>query len=194
MENKLTEDLTENTTKDLTIESTQLTKESTQSAKQPEQTKKSKKHLTSYWGIELTNEVFENKILKELLESNKELIKLEKIHSTLLFVGKVDTMQDKENLIAKYVGKECKLTIDAIGYSENACALKVKNIKLLEADSADSAGSDIPSYATQQHVTVALKKGTVAKDSVLTLTTDKGKIINLEEELALKGKVKRYMY
>lgn len=186
MENKLTEDLAKDLERDITKDlEKELTKEL---IKKPEQTKKSKKYLTSYWGIELTNEVFENIVLKELLESNKELIKLEKIHSTLLFVGKVDTMQDKENSIAKYVGKECKLTIDAIGYSENACALKVKTIKLLDSD------DDIPSYAIQQHVTVALKKGTAAKDSVLTLTTDKGKIINLAEEIVLNGKVKRYMY
>lgn len=162
------------------------------STQAPPLSKKDKKFLTAYWGIELDNTAFEYSSIKEYLESNPHLVKLQKIHLTLLYVGKVNTMKDKEDTIAPYVGKNCKLTIDAFGCSDIACALRVKNITL-----CDDAYIVVPSYTIQQHITMALKVGTPAKDSVLTLTTpdtNNGKVVMLPEELVLMGTIKRYMF
>lgn len=162
--------------------------ESTSISTQTTQTKKGKKHLTAYWAVELSNDAFEHGPIKTYLESNPHLVKLGKIHSTLLYVGKVDTMKDKEDMISQHVGKNCVLTVDAFGCSEDACALRVKSVKLCDSN------ENVPSFATQQHVTLALKVGVPAKDSVLTLTKDGSTPTVLPEELLLYGTVKRYMF
>lgn len=151
-------------------------------------TKKGKKYLTAYWAVELSNEAFEHGSIKAYLDANPHLVKLTKIHSTLLYVGKVDSMQDKEDTIAQHVGKNCALVVDAFGCSDEACALRIKSISLCDTNET------VPSFAVQQHVTLALKVGTPAKDSVLTLTKECSVPTVLPTELVLYGTVKRYMF
>lgn len=146
-------------------------------------TKKERKKLTMYWGIELENDVFNDFQIKSFLDEHPDLIKLEKIHSTLLFVGK--KINKDEEVISPFAGKVCELVIDAYGYSDDALALRVKSIM--------TDNEVVPSFAIQQHVTMALKKGIFAKDSVKTLLGE-GTIETLAEPIILTGKVKRYMF
>ena len=69
--------------------------------------KKSKKNLTSYWGVSLNlSIVTENAELQSFLKSHDNLILLEKIHSTLLFVGKKEN--DNERVFIPLEGKLCQ--------------------------------------------------------------------------------------
>jgi hypothetical protein len=145
--------------------------------------KKLTKNNTMYWGAELTNDVFDNIEIKKFLDENPDLIKNVKIHSTLFFVGK--KIHPDEDLIRPFEGKECTVTIDAYGHSEKALSLRVTSIQC--------DGVDVPSFATQQHVTMALQKGTPAKDSVKTLLGE-GTVTEFDVLITLTGKVKRYLY
>ena len=144
-----------------------------------------KKKLTLYWGVEINYKYEDLKNLNEDFYTKTEclqLIPLKKMHSTLLFVGKKEN--PNEEVFKPYEGKECKLIIDAFGYSDNALALRVKSIKIDD--------NDVPTFATQQHITVALKTGIQAKDSVLTLT-GQGTIVDCCEYTII-GTIKRFMY
>lgn len=146
--------------------------------------KEQRKRATLYWGIELQPEdIFENEIIKSVLETNKELIPLKRIHSTLLFVGKRNDV--REEVFYPLENKTCTLTINAYGISCNALSLRVSSIvydnELI-----------MHSYPNkQQHITLALKPGVPAKDSVLTLVGE-GDVIDFN--LIVRGHVKRYMY
>ena len=167
-----------------------------------------------YWAIELSlEEVMKNTQIKDFIESHKELIPLEKIHSTLLFVGrkkkvKVDAdisssvdkiesvmaelkiqekPEDPEEPYIKSNHRECVLIVKQFGHSANALALDVDSIQFTD----DS--SKCPSNAVRQHVTMALANGTKAMDSVKTLIGE-GTIEVLDTPLILYGKVKGYYH
>lgn len=158
-------------------------KEQSQAEGEIKLTKKERKKLTMYWGVELGNDVFDNPQIKSFLDEHPDLIKLEKIHSTLLFVGK--KINKDEEVISPFSGKECEILIDAYGYSDDALTLRVKSI------TADN--QTVPTFAIQQHITMALKKGIFAKDSVKTLLGE-GTVEIFTEPIILTGKVKRYMF
>jgi hypothetical protein len=100
-----------------------------------------------------------------------------------LFVGK--KINKDEEVILPFSGKECSVVIDAYGHSEDALSLRVKSITCENVN--------VPSFAVQQHVTMALKEGAFAKDSVKTLLGE-GEITNFSKEIVLTGNVKRYMF
>jgi hypothetical protein len=152
----------------------------------PLSAKEKKKNLTSYWGVQLDNTLFDNLIIKQVLSDNKELIPLTKIHSTLLYVGKKEGNLDEE-IIRPFENKKCLVTIDAFGSSEDALSMRVESII--------SDNIDIPSFATKQHITTALKQGIQAKDSVNTLLGCEGsKITFVHPKIVLEGIVKRYLF
>lgn len=166
---------------------------------------------TIYWGVELSNDVYENETIKKFLVEHPELVPLPKgkppksIHTTLLFVGKKNN--EKEVEFENLEGKECDVTIDAFGYSSNALALRVSDLKY----NNDGTYVKCPSYPNHnmQHVTLALKEGVQPKDSVLALlpphnsssndmsskeTSSKetsGTIVKFD--LKLSGHIKRYV-
>ena len=152
---------------------------------------------TLFWGIQLNNEIFDNEIIKNQLKLNKQLIKLNQIHSTLLFVGKKSELIETEKPYFSYLlptelkkiyGKKCKLIIDAYGCSNDALALRVKEIKVI--DHNGNFEDNMLSHAVKQHITLALRKGIQAKDSVKSLEEDK--IILFDTEIELYGYVKRW--
>ena len=53
---------------------------------------------------------------------------------------------------------------------------------------------DVPTNATIQHITLALKEGILAKDSVKTLTESSGIIVTFDIPLILVGEIKRYLF
>lgn len=145
--------------------------------------KKTKKNLTSYWGVSLSESILEsNDTIAQLLILNPQLKPLKKIHSTLLFVGK--KVDPTEEIFKDLVDKECTLTVDAVGYSENAMALSVRSITY-------DNDQPMPTYAVKQHITLALKAGTKAFESVKTLQGE-GTVVDLD--LILTGTVHRYLF
>jgi hypothetical protein len=145
--------------------------------------KASKKNLTSYWGIEFSNE---SSVL--LTETGSPvmngLVPLKKCHSTLLYVGK--KVNPNEAAFADFEGADCVVTVDAFGLSTDAMAFRVTTI-------LTDNGRTVPSFAEKQHITFALREGVPAKDSVKTLLGD-GTVTPLDKLLILTGKVKRFLY
>lgn len=161
----------------------------------------SKKNKTLYWGVSLSNDIYENDIIKTFLSEHTDLIPLPKakppknIHTTLLFVGKKE--DERELVYDGLEGTECTVTVDAYGYSDNALALQVESITYLK----DGTVTDLPSFPNhgKQHVTLALKEKVMAKDSVKVLLSkdeegNGGTVISFDPKLVLTGYVKRYLY
>jgi 2'-5' RNA ligase len=147
-----------------------------------------KKDLTSYWGIELDIELFNNPVILKELKERSHLVHNNKIHSTLLFVGK--KVDDREDVFKQIEGKECYLTIDRYGITDDAMALGVKELKFVDDILSDVK---VPSYATVQHITMALNKdkNILAKDSIKSFEqAENVKVINI----ITKGIIKRYLY
>lgn len=150
--------------------------------------KSSKKNLTSYWGIEFTNDTDSQLMVTATppLLANPNLVPLKKCHSTLLFVGKKENPD--EQVFTDFEGTPCNITVDAFGLSNDALAFRVKEIVTVE-----ETPRTVPSFATQQHITFALKAGVAAKDSVKTLQGE-GQVVELEKPIILSGRVKRFLY
>ncbi len=156
--------------------------------------------MVLYWAIELSlDEVMQNQQIKDFIISHNNLIPLEKIHSTLLFVGRKKkskeletdlvnlSLNDAEEPYIKNNQRDCVLTIKQFGFSSKAMALDVESI-VFKDDS-----TECPTNAIRQHVTMALSKDTKAVDSVKTLLGE-GTIEILNEPLKLYGKVRGYNY
>lgn len=159
--------------------------------------------MVLYWAIELSVEdVMKNLQIKDFITTHNELNPLDKIHSTLLFVGRkkkvkqeeiesvmeqLKIKEDPEDQYIKFNKRDCILTIKQFGYSSNAMALDVDSITFIDDN------SKCPSNAIKQHVTMALSNGTKAVDSVKTLLGE-GTIEILNTPLKLYGKVKGYNY
>jgi|SRR5579872_459267 len=142
---------------------------------------------TLYWGIELDPAVIlEHPTVKSTLASHPEVIPLTKMHSTLLYVGGERNNPNEESL-KPYENKLCTLTIDAVGSSLKAVALRVTDIHFQE-----ETPDKVPTYAVLQHITVALSSDTKAVNSVKTLQGE-GDIVVFEEDMELKGVIKRYI-
>ena len=156
---------------------------------EPISTKKSRKDLTSYWGIEIDPRIFEHPQIQSHLNVTSELIKLERIHSTLLYVGKKDD-NPYEIEYLPLEGKECTLTTNTFGSSTEAMALLVDQITYLNDQNEKLP---VPTHVTPQHVTLALKKGVKPVDSVKCLTENL--LERLEpESVVIHGKIKRFLY
>lgn len=149
--------------------------------------KKKRKNLTAYWGIELDPNIFEHHHINNHLTTKPELTKLDKIHSTLLYVGKKDD-NPHESKYHPIEGKECHLTISKIGCSTDAMALLVDKITYCNEQQEEMI---VPTHATQQHVTMALKKGVKAVDSIKCFEHG---FIDLPETMVIHGKIKRYLH
>lgn len=140
-------------------------------------TKKVKKTL--FWGVQLkADQAREHSLIKECLEKNPELIPLKSIHTTLLYVGRKENPDEAVYADKKF--KKCSVKICGHGYSENAMALDVVEVKFIDDDTM------VPSFAVKQHVTMALKKGVQAVDSVKTLLGE-GTLVTYDEPLILQG-------
>lgn len=125
----------------------------------------------------------------DLLKKNKE------IHTTLLFVGAKYTPFEE-----KYMSLEnepATVIVDAYGISDCAMALRVKtivcnSIVLVDDGIIQQYTENEPySHVSKQHITLALKKGTAPKDSVLTLDNPDG-VILLDKPMELVGIVRCY--
>ena len=97
---------------------------------------------------------------------------------------------DDENAFLPLEKKECELTISGYGWNENSLALKVDKITYHDENEETQ---NVPTFAKQQHVTLGLKAGQKAVDSVKTLLGE-GTFVEFDEKLILNGKVKRYLY
>mgnify|MGYP001574885821 CR=1 FL=1 len=155
-----------------------------------EKPKVNKKNLTAFWGISIDKDIIiQHELIKKYLSENPELVVITKpIHSTLLYVGKKPDNPDE----LKYIPlekKKCTLIIDSFGYSKEALALKVEKITY---DDESGLIKDVPSHAILQHITLALKEGIPAKDSVKSFS--EGVIIKFDSSLIMSGEIKRYLY
>lgn len=160
---------------------------SQQQQQQTVKPKVDKKNLTSYWGVELNvNDITQIEQIKQALYDKPQLKQLEKIHSTLLFVGKKEG-NTNEDIFKPLEKKQCNVNISSFGLSDNALCVKVDSITYLENDEE----KNMPTFATHQHITFALGNGTKAVDSVKALSD--GQIINIDKKI-LSGTVKRYLF
>jgi hypothetical protein len=141
--------------------------------------------MTAYWGVHIDPQlVFEHEHIKACLIVHPQLIKLPHIHSTLLYVGRKDN--PNEAIYQPHEGKECTLIIQELGLSQEAMTLAVESLTF-------PTGEAVPTHATQQHITLALKKGIKAVDSVKALG-EQGCRVRLTPEIILKGRIKRFLF
>jgi len=153
-----------------------------------EKPKVNKKNLTAYWGIHVElNEVLQIEEIKTALTSKPNLKPLQKIHSTLLYVGKKEGNAN-EVIFGPLENKECELSVTSFGLSDNALCVKVTSVTYLNENNESQY---MPSFATQQHITLALNNSVKAVDSIKAFT--EGNIIDIPE-YKLKGHVKRYLF
>lgn len=144
--------------------------------------KKERKNLTSYWGVDLPNPI-QCPEINTALQANPDLIPLEKCHSTLLYIGK--KVDERDAQFYPYEHKSCSVTVTSFGLNDCSISLKVDSLVLED-------NSSVPSYAECQHITYALKKGTPAKDSVKAI--QEGTLVTLSTPLVLNGTIKRYLF
>ena len=144
-----------------------------------------KKMMTLYWGIPVDTNIINNLIstnetIQNMIKEHNLVIR-QSFHVTLLFVGK--KVNESEQLFVPLTNTVCEIEIDAIGYSTDAIALRVSNIK---------GDSDVPFFGKQKHITIALKNGVLPVDSVNTLL-GQGTILELPERITISGKVRKYL-
>jgi hypothetical protein len=147
--------------------------------------KKKKERKIVYYAVGIDNSLFD--CFKNVLSENPNLVKLDKIHSTLIFFKNHDPSLYEEciNYYSKFVDVEVIIDIVGYGISENAFALDVSNIK--------SGDEEIKTYAVKQHITMALKKDIKAVESVKTLLGE-GTVVKLKTPLQIKGFIKPYYW
>lgn len=149
--------------------------------------KEKKQKNALYWSAKLgpCDKAFDHPVIKQILDDNKDLVKLNEIHSTLLYMGR--KINENEEFLIKIKGQKCIVSINGFGYSNCALALSVENVKL-------ETGDDVPFFEKKQHITMALKEGTSAKDSVETLLGN-GTFVPLEgDKLQLHGTIFQHMF
>ena len=147
--------------------------------------KKKKERKIVYYAVHIENELFEK--FEDVLKENDKLIKLEKIHSTLIFFKNHDPSLYEECKIYYSKFENMQVNIDIVGYgiSENAFALDVSSIKCED--------EEIKSYAVKQHITMALNKEIKAFESVKTFLGE-GTVVKLDEPLKITGFIKPYYW
>jgi hypothetical protein len=141
---------------------------------------KDNKLPTLFWGVMLQTSLFER--FSDILTDNPDLVPNTELHSTLVFIGRKVNDQREE----KYDGiknKRCQIVIDRYGLSDDALCLGVKTIRFESCE-------NVPSDSICQHITMALRQGTYAKDSYLALNTNS---VTLDKEIVLAGVITRYV-
>jgi hypothetical protein len=151
--------------------------------------KEKKKNLTAYWGVDLDMNILDKEEIKDFLELNPLLIKNKKIHCTLLYVGKKEGNINEEKF-KDLEGKEVFVNITGFGYSKNAMALQVDLVSYVNDNSEIES---VSFFGIQKHITVALKEGVKAVDSVKTLLGE-GTLNVFKNEYIVKGGIKRYLF
>lgn len=164
----------------------QVSNQVTNQVTKTEQNTKKPRQFT-YWAIELDNSIFEQPEVKEFLAANPHLVPLNKVHSTLLFVGgsKDPVVHTRAAEVSQHKDKRCVVETDGFGYSDKACALSVTSIML------EDIGEVMPSYPNKhQHVTLALSAKTKAVESVETLVRPERTFTTFPDKLVLYGTVR----
>jgi hypothetical protein len=140
-----------------------------------------------YWGVEVdAKTVLEIPEVSDFLAQNPHLVPRERMHTTLLWVGRKSAVDDSH--YNSLIGRDCDLLVERFGTSDRALALDVRRVVF-----ADSY-KDVPARPAQrQHVTVALADGEKAVDSVLTLV-GQGTVYDLQDTVTLRGKLQGYKY
>ena len=157
----------------------------------PTQPTPKKPRPTLYWGIELDpNMIRLHEPVRQALELNPQLVPLQAMHTTLLYVGRKEGMTEEE-LFVPYLGKSCCVIINGHGVSDKALALQVDQMYFINEEHDEKL--DVPTFATKQHVTVALAAGTKPVESVETLM-GRGEVVTytITEYLILEGKLRRF--
>jgi hypothetical protein len=143
---------------------------------------------TLYWAIKLdSKDIINNKLIKKSLDDNKLLVPLVHMHSTLLYVGRKENENEKVFDILR--GKEVRVYVKKYAMSDKSLALKVDRLKYVEDELRNV---EVVSFASEQHVTVALVKGEKAMDSVKSFS--EGVFIEYEDEMVLMGKIWQFFY
>lgn len=169
---------------DLTLKTSEIVK--TEKSIEPIVNKKKKKERKIvYYAVSIENELFEK--FENVLKENDKLIKLEKIHSTLIFFKNHDPSLYEECKTYYSKFENIQVNIDIVGYgiSENAFALDVSGIQC--------GDEEIKTYAIKQHITMALKENIKAVESVKTLLGE-GTVVKLDEPLKITGFIKPYYW
>ncbi len=160
-------------------------KQQKQKQQQQQQPKVVKPKKTLYWGIQLdVNAILEHDLIKNSLVEKSNLIPQKHMHSTMLYVGKKD--DERELVFNDHKEKMCNVIVTGHGLSDSALALQVEGIKFVDGEDA------VPTFATTQHVTVALASGVKAVDSIKSF--DEGVVTKYDENLILSGKLKQYFF
>ena len=136
--------------------------------------------LKVYWGVELSNDLFEIPEIKHFLKNHKNLISLPKIHSTLIYNN---TSYDE--YYSLYENKECTLIVPSYAYSYDALVLNVESVKY--------NNKNINTHNIKQHITLALKKNISPVESIKTLL-GQGTIVNFKFPLIIYGKIKKFNF
>lgn len=142
---------------------------------------------TLYWGIKLSIDQIVSSYdpIKDALTSNPDLKQNKEMHTTLLFVGRKDNPDEEQ--YKEHIGKKCTVTIGGHGISSVALCLHVIGMVFTETN------TPVPScQQVKQHVTVALKEGTKAVDSVKAL--DEGTYVEYTQPLQLDGVLYQYFF
>ena len=165
----------------LTNQIEQLTISQPTSQQKPRPPKK-----TLYWGIKLSiDQIVSYDPIKDALTLNSDLKQNKEMHTTLLFVGRKDNPDEEQ--YKDHVGKKCTVTIGGHGISSVALCLHVTGMVFTETN------MPVPScQQVKQHVTVALKEGTKAVDSVKAL--DEGTYVEYTQPLQLDGVLYQYFF
>ena len=153
---------------------------------QPQQKKPLK---TVYWGIEVDiATILAHEPVAKSLTENPQLVPLKKMHTTLLFVGRKEDERDK--LFLPYKDQMCQISVNAHGLSQDALALRVSKLEFVDDT---IKGDAVPAYPNiAQHVTVALKDGVKAVESVKSFA--EGVMVDYDSDLVLTGKLTQYFF
>lgn len=127
---------------------------------------------SAFWGMEITPFVQSNVL---------GLIPLKSIHSTLLYI--TPRTKSKEGIFKPLEGIVCNVYIYGYRYSEFAMIFLVDKITRKDNDDV------IPSFSKVQHITLALKEGIKARDSI-KLTSN---CPVYPYQLVIESKIKRYI-
>lgn len=149
---------------------------------------KKKPRKTLYWGIHFNVEtILNHPLVKQSMDENPQLKPNKQMHTTLLYVGRKD--DDREKAFDQFKGKSCAVTVSGHGISTNALALKVTQLVFVDDD---IKSEPVPTFATMQHVTVGLKEGVKAVDSIKSF--EEGTCIDYGEDFVLTGKLTQYFF
>lgn len=149
------------------------------------QIKKKRVRKTLYWAVHVEAEIIlKHEPVQKALEKHTSLVPLTQMHSTLVYVGRKEDIREKE--FEPHKDKMCQVVVSGHGVSEDALALNVSEIKFVDDD------TPVPTYASIQHITTALKKGVKAVDSIKSFS--EGEVVVYEEKLVLTGKLRQYFY